>query len=148
MCRSQPTETKGENGGCEMSHGAECVATPLATPGIIGVFLGTPRALARSMENETVINGASFIVFVLLLAALLGSSATTVRAQSDEPTSCEECRTDAECERLCGGEYGYGICEGHPPRCQLPPGSTAHPAPFCLCSPSGVCGWVCPGGSR
>lgn len=102
------------------------------------------------MKQETR-NLIGLLACVALIATLLGGCpASPVYAQppGPEPTTCEECRTDAECERLCGGEYGYGFCEGHPPRCPLPPGSISHPTPFCLCTPGGSCGWVCPGGSR
>lgn len=76
-----------------------------------------------------------------LLAALLSGSVSTVSAQTDEePTTCEECRTDAECERLCGGEYGRGIASTNHDPCLRPPKPCVPPkTPLCI---EGT-GWVC-----
>lgn len=84
-------------------------------------------------------NLAGLLACVALLATLLGGCpASPVYAQppGPEPTTCEECRTDEECERLCGGEYQ--TCLGLTPVCGY------GMVPLCICPSSGmVCSWSC-----
>jgi len=81
-------------------------------------------------------NLAGLLACAALLATLLGGCpASPVYAQppGPGPTTCEECRTDAECERLCGGEYNHDPCLRAPKPCL--PGFVA----ICI---EGL-GWTC-----